>query len=88
MNEDTLKKSFVSMAKRLYMEYPSSMLLKTVVEEQDANKTIAVINQWLLKKGNHTWILVFDNVDNPKLPGISNPQAMTLDHIFPKRTKD
>lgn len=48
------------MAKRLYTEYPSSMLLKTAVEEQDANKTVVAINQWLSVKGNTQWILVFE----------------------------
>ena len=46
-NEDTLKQSFAGMASRLYMQYPSSTLLKTATESQDANETIAVIKQWL-----------------------------------------
>lgn len=83
-NEDTLKQSFAGMAKRLYMEYPASMLLRTAAEEQDASKTIAGINQWLSKKGNNNWILVFDNVDNPKLPGISDPQAYDIRSYFPE----
>ena len=83
-NEDTLKQSFADMAKRLYMEYPSSTLLKTAAEEQDANKIFAYINQWLSTRGNTQWILVFDNVDNPKLPGISDPQAYDIRSYFPK----
>lgn len=87
-NEDTLKESFAGMARRLYMQYPSSMLLKTAAEEQDIYKTIQVINQWLSKKGNGQWILVFDNFDNPKLPGISDPQAYGIRTYFPRRIKD
>lgn len=83
-NEDTLKQSFAGMASRLYMQYPSSTLLKTATESQDANKTIAVIKQWLSKKENNKWFLVFDNVDNPKLPGTSDPQAYDIRLYFPE----
>ena len=85
-NEDTLKQSFADVAKRLYKEYPSSVLLKTAAEEKDANQIVTVINQWLSKRGNDQWILVFDNVDNPKLPlpDISDPQAYDIKSYFPE----
>ena len=83
-NEDTLKQSFAQMAKRLYIEYPSSALLRSAAEEKDADQIVAVIKQWLSIKGNTRWILVFDNVDNPKLPSISNLQAYDIRLYFPE----
>ncbi len=83
-NEDTLKQSFADMAKRLYIEYPSSELLRKAVEEKDANQVVGVVKQWLSKNGNTKWILVFDNVDYPKLPGISHPQAYDIRLYFPE----
>ncbi len=84
-NEDTLKQSFADMAKRLHIEYPSSALLRRAVEEKDANQVVGVVKQWLSTKGNTQWILVFDNVDNPKLPGIaSDPQAYDIRLYFPE----
>lgn len=83
-NEDTLKQSFAGVAKRLYKEYPSSTLLRTAAEEKDANQIVTTVNQWLSMRGNDQWILVFDNVDNPKLPGISDPQAYDIRSYFPE----
>ena len=82
--EDTLKYSFAQMAKRLHIEYPSSVLLRRAAEEKDADQVVALIKQWLSKRGNTQWILVFDNVDNPKLPGISDPQAYDIELYFPE----
>ena len=82
--EDTLKQSFASMARRLYIESPFSALLRLAAEEKDANQVVVFIKQWLSIKGNTQWILVFDNVDNPKLPGISDPQAYDIRLYFPE----
>ena len=83
-NEDTLKQSFVDMAKRLHREYPSSALLRKTTEEKDDNQVVAVVKQWLSLRGNTRWFLVFDNVDNPKLPGPSDPQAYDIRSYFPE----
>ncbi|MCJ1348933.1 hypothetical protein MMC31_007166, partial [Peltigera leucophlebia] len=83
-NEDLLRRSFAKMAKRLYTEYPSSALLRRAIDEKDANQVVAAIKQWLSIRGNSQWILVFDNVDNPKLPGISDPQAYEISSYFPE----
>lgn len=64
--EDTLKQSFAGMTARLHNEYPSSPLLNTAVIEKKADQMIAAIKQWLSKKINARWMLVFDNVDNPQ----------------------
>ncbi len=83
-NEDMLKHSFAQMAKRLHIEYPSSALLRTASEEKDADQVVALIKKWLSTRGNTQWMLVFDNVDNPKLPGISDPQAYDIRLYFPE----
>lgn len=83
-NEDTLKQSFARMAKRLYNEHPSSSLLKTIAEEKDANRIVTLIKEWLSIRGNSQWILVFDNVDNPKLTGIEDSQAYDIRLYFPE----
>lgn len=82
-DEDTLKKSFAGMATRLHREFPSSVTLKTAAEEQDANRVTEIIKGWLSTKGNTRWIMIFDNIDNPKLPGVSDPQAYDIRSYFP-----
>lgn len=82
--EDTLKHSFAQLANRLHIEYPSSALLRRAAEEEDYDQAVAVIKQWLSIKANTQWILVFDNVDNPKLPGNRDPQAYDIRLHFPE----
>ncbi len=72
------------MAKRLHIEHPSSALLRTASEEKDVDQVVALIKQWLSIRGNTQWMLVFDNVDNPKLCAIKDPQAYDIRLYFPE----
>lgn len=82
-NEDMLKQSFTDMAKRLYTQYPSSTL-KAAAESKDSDRIVDAMRQWLSAKNNTRWLLVFDNVDNPKLPGLEDPQAYDIKSYFPE----
>lgn len=89
-NEDTLRQSFSGMANRLYNEYPlecpSSALLKIAAEEKDIDQTVTAIKRWLSIRGNTRWIMVFDNIDNPKLDGngMKDPQGYDIRSYFPE----
>ncbi len=83
-NVNTLRQSFAGMAKRLHNKHPSSVLLGMAAEEKDADQVVAVVKQWLSIRGNTRWILIFDNIDNPKLPGIKDPQAYDIRSYFPE----
>ena len=83
-SEDTLKQSFASMAERLYEEHPSSALLRMAAEEKDVNQVFKSIKKWLSIRGNTRWIMVFDNVDNPKFPDINDPQAYNIQVYLPE----
>ena len=83
-NEDTLKKSFADIAKRLHNEYPCSTLLKMAIEEKNADQMVAAIKKWLSRRDNTRWILVFDNIDNPKLPDVEDPQGYDIRSYFPE----
>jgi hypothetical protein len=83
-SEDMLKQSFKNMARRLFDQFPSSTLLRTAAESKDANQVTGAMKRWLSVKGNNQWLMVFDNVDNPKLPGIKDPQAYNIKSYFPE----
>jgi hypothetical protein len=82
--EDTLKQSFTVTAKRLHRYHPTSELLRRATESKDINDTIADVKEWFSAEGNHRWLLVFDNVDNPKLPGVNDPEAYDIEPYFPE----
>lgn len=77
-DEDTLKKSFVDIAKRLPESNPSS-----VSQERNADQTVEIVQKWLSIKGNTRWIMIFDNVDNPKSSDIEDPLAYDVKTYFP-----
>jgi tetratricopeptide (TPR) repeat protein len=82
--EYTLKQSFVAVAKRLHRQHKGSALLKTALETEDIQKAVLGVSEWLSIQENHRWILVFDNVDNPKTPGSKDPQAYDVRSYFPE----
>ena len=83
-NQEALEASFVGIARRLFEEYPSSALLRNAIETKDVDQTIHSIKKWLSTRGNTRWILVVDNVDNPKLRGIQDPQAYDVKSYLPE----
>ena len=84
-NEDTLKQSFAVMANRLHREHSTSALLRTIPELKNIDQVVSIVKQWLSAKGNHQWMLVFDNIDSPKLPGIEDPQSYDIKSYFPEK---
>jgi hypothetical protein len=82
--EETLKQSFVEMARRLHSEHEKSPLLRTAATSKEVDEVVASMRKWLNIKENHRWILVFDNVDNPKVAGNKDPQAYDVRRYFPE----
>jgi hypothetical protein len=82
--EDALRQSFTVTAQRLHRYHPTSELLKRAVESKDVDDTVADIKEWFSAEGNHRWLLVFDNVDSPKLPGVEDPEAYDIESYFPE----
>ena len=82
-NQEALKESFVRIARQLFEDYPSSILLRNATETKNVDQTIHSIKRWLSIPENTRWILVVDNVDNPELYGIQDPQAYNVRPYFP-----
>jgi hypothetical protein len=82
--EDALRQSLAATAKRLHRYYPASELLRRAVNSKEIDDTVTHIKDWFSAKENHRWLLVFDNVDNPKLPGVEDPQAYDIQSYFPE----
>jgi hypothetical protein len=82
--EDALRQSFAATAKRLYNYHPSSELLRKAMDLDKIDDVVASVKEWFSAKENHQWLLVFDNVDNPQLPGVDDPEAYDIESYFPK----
>lgn len=70
---DSLDQSFAFAAQRLQDEHPASTALKAMLGLPNPSETAQAMVRWLGVGSNKRWLLIFDNVDNPKLP--SNPDG-------------
>jgi hypothetical protein len=53
----------------------------------DEKLKIDQIRRWLSEPGNDRWLLVFDNYDDPHLPGIRSPTGYNIRPFFPTRSQ-
>ena len=82
--EDTLKRSFVDGARRLPERYFDQELLYRSQNEVSLDAIVRGMKNWLDLQGNHRWLLIYDNVDNPKIPDNKRAGAYDIRSYFPQ----
>jgi hypothetical protein len=50
-------------------------------------RVVHQVRQWLSQEDNSQWLLLFDNYDDPKLPGVNSPTGYDIRQYFPFRTQ-
>jgi hypothetical protein len=80
-DEDSLKQSFAKVAKQILREHPSASGLSSVDIKGDLDE---VIKSWLSLPNNTRWLMIYDNYDNPKLPGNTDPAAVNIYKFLPE----
>ncbi|KAL9591462.1 MAG: hypothetical protein Q9179_007698, partial [Wetmoreana sp. 5 TL-2023] len=53
----------------------------------DEKLQIDKVRRWLSEAGNDQWLLIFDNYDNPRLPGIDSSTGYDIRTYFPHRAQ-
>jgi hypothetical protein len=83
-DEDSLKQSFASVAMRILQEHPSASRLSAVDEKGDLDEVAVAVERWLSLPKNTRWLIVYDNYDNPKLPGNADRTAVDIRQFLPE----
>ena len=82
--EDTLKQSFATNARRLPKEHLNQELLNESQNEEVLNAILREMKTWLGLRGNDKWLLIYDNVDNPKISDNKRQHAYDVRSYFPE----
>ena len=80
-DENTLKAGLAVLAIEVTQISASSTLTDAHKEEQ----LVQQARQWLSQQGNDNWLIVYDNYDNPRLPGIDSATGYDIRAYFPSR---
>jgi AAA ATPase-like protein len=89
-DEDSLKQSFAKVAKQILREHKqilrehsSASQLSSVDIKENIDEAIDAVKVWLSQPNNTRWLMIYDNYDNPKLTGNTDPAAVdiSLNHI-------
>ena len=82
--EDTLKQSFVAGARRLPEQDVDQELLYGPQNELALDVIVSEMKKWLDRRGNYRWLLIYDNVDNPKIPDNKRANSYDIRSYFPQ----
>lgn len=83
-DEDTLKQSFAKVAKQILREHPLASPLSSVDIKEDLDGVVDAVKAWLSLPMNTRWLLIYDNYDNPKVAGNTDPAAVDIRKYFPE----
>ncbi|KAH7418739.1 kinesin light chain 1 [Cadophora sp. MPI-SDFR-AT-0126] len=68
-DEDSLKQSFAKLAKQISREHLSAIRVSNLETKQNLDEVVESVKSWLSLPNNTRWLMIYDNYDNPKLPG-------------------
>ena len=83
-DKDSLKQSFAKVAKQILREHPLASYLSSVDIKGDLDKVIDTVKAWLSLPSNTRWLMIYDNYDNPKLQGSTDPAEVNIHDYLPE----
>jgi hypothetical protein len=83
-DEDSLKQSFVKVAKHISRQHSSALPPGNVDTIENLDEIVDMVKAWLSLPHNTRWLLIYDNYDNPKLPGKTDPMAIDVRKFLPE----
>ena len=87
-SEVMLKAAYVSLAQRIrHHNKQSEVGQGEVIEQLKEEQAIQLVRQWLSQAENKTWLFVFDNYDDPRLPGVRSSTGYDIRSFFPYSTQ-
>ncbi|KAF1936850.1 hypothetical protein EJ02DRAFT_413325 [Clathrospora elynae] len=83
-DEVSVKQSYLRLAQRILQDCPSAGQLGVFTDDKKQDEVVAAVKRWLEHAKNTQWLMVFDNYDNPKVPGNADPGAVNIRQFLPE----
>jgi hypothetical protein len=83
-DEESLKQSFAKLARQILRKHPSASPLNNLDMSGKLDEVVDAIQEWLSLPGNTRWLMIYDNYDNPKVPGNKNPAVVEIRKYLPE----
>jgi hypothetical protein len=83
-DKDSLKQSFVKVARQILQEHPSASRLSSVDMKENLDEMIDAVKGWLSLPNNTRWLMIYDNYDNPKIAENADPVAVNIRKFLPE----
>jgi hypothetical protein len=81
-DESTLKQELAGLA-NIVLEQGQT----TATTSADEESSIKQVKQWFSFPDNNRWLLILDNYDDPKLPGLKSPTGYDIRSYFPSKNQ-
>jgi hypothetical protein len=81
-DDNSIKQSFVKIAKQILRDHPSLSQL-SILDMNGNVDQVEAVKWWLGLPKNTRWLLIYDNYDNPKIPGKKDTAAIDICTYFP-----
>lgn len=72
------------MARQILREYPSASRLNSVDTKGDLDEVVDAVKAWLSLPNNNRWLIIYNNYDNPKLPGNRDSAVIDIQKFLPE----
>jgi ATP/maltotriose-dependent transcriptional regulator MalT len=83
-DQDSLKLSFVEVARQILRNFPQATGLACVESESSLDNVVDAVKGWLRIRTNTRWLIIYDNYDNPKLPNGTDRTAINIRLFLPE----
>jgi DNA polymerase III delta prime subunit len=82
-DESTLKAGLAGLMAQVVENHVSL----SVTDAQEGERMVQQARQWLSRPDNDQWLVVYDNYDDPRLPGIQSSTGYDVRDFFPHRAQ-
>ena len=82
-DEESLKLSFRDIAQQVLRHHPSTSVLSSV-DQKDLDQVVSGVKDWLDSLQNAKWLMIYDNLDNPKTADNPDGSAVDIRQFLPR----